>query len=146
MNINQVTIVGRLTRDPEKKSLPSGKSVVNASIATSRTYKDANGQKQESTEFHNIVAFEKNADIMAQYLKKGQLVGVIGRLQTRAWDDKNTGKTMYRTEVIVEQMQMGPKAGNAGNDTQSKERSDFDNQESETSAEADAINPNDIPF
>lgn len=144
MNINQVTIVGRLTRDPEKKALPNGTSVVNASIATGRTYKDKNDQKQEETEFHNVVAFGKTADIMAQYLKKGQLVGVMGRLQTRSWDDKDSGKKMYRTEIVVDQMQMGPKAGNAGGETrsQSNESQESGGQE----APAEDINPDDIPF
>lgn len=150
MNINQVTIVGRLTRDPEKKALPNGTSVVNASIATSRTYKDKNDQKQEDTEFHNVVAFAKTADIMAQYLKKGQLVGIMGRLQTRSWDDKDSGKKMYRTEIVVDQMQMGPKAGNAGGDTRSQADKDFDNYgKDEPAAEggADApVNADDIPF
>lgn len=151
MNINQVTIVGRLTRDPEKKALPNGTSVVNASVATSRTWKDKNDQKQEEVEYHNVVAFAKTADIMAQYLKKGQLVGIIGRLQTRSWDDKDSGKKMYRTEIVVDQMQMGPKAGNAGGDTRSQADKDFDNYgkgESLATGEEgkDPINPDDIPF
>jgi len=149
MNINQVTIVGRLTRDPEKKALPNGTSVVNASVATSRTWKDKNGQKQEDAEFHNVVAFGNTADIMAQYLKKGQLVGVIGRLQTRSWDDKDSGKKMYRTEIVVEQMQMGPKAGNAGGgDTRSQADKDFDEmgKPEEDEQGKEAINPDDIPF
>lgn len=151
MNINQVTIVGRLTRDPEKKALPNGTSVVNASVATSRTWKDKNGQKQEDAEFHNVVAFGNTADIMAQYLKKGQLVGIMGRLQTRSWDDKDSGKKMYRTEIVVEQMQMGPKAGNAGGDTRSQADKDFDSYGKDEAPAAegegkDPINPDDIPF
>lgn len=150
MNINQVTIVGRLTRDPEKKALPNGTSVVNASVATSRTWKDKSDQKQEEVEYHNIVAFAKTADIMAQYLKKGQLVGIIGRLQTRTWDDKDSGKKMYRTEIVVDQMQMGPKAGNAGGDTRSQADKDFDNYGKddpvEEGGEEKPVNPDDIPF
>lgn len=137
MNINQVTIVGRLTRDPEKKALPNGTSVVNASVATSRTWKDKNGQKQEDAEFHNVVAFGKTADIMAQYLQKGQLVGIMGRLQTRSWEDKDSGKKMYRTEIMVEQMQMGPKAGN--------HRAEETRNDTHIDASED-INPDNIPF
>lgn len=111
MNLNQVTLIGRLTRDPEKKALPSGVSVTNFSLATSRTWKDANGEKKEEVEYHNLVAFGKTADVIAQYLKKGQLANVVGRLCTRSWDDKETAKKMYRTEVIVETMQMGPRPG-----------------------------------
>lgn len=148
MNINQVTIVGRLTRDPEKKALPNGTSVVNASVATSRTWKDKNGQKQEEAEFHNVVAFANTADIMAQYLKKGQLVGIIGRLQTRSWDDKESGKKMYRTEIVVDQMQMGPKSGNAGasQDDRSQADKDFDEMGKPEGGEEKPINPDDIPF
>lgn len=145
MNINQVTIVGRLTRDPEKKALPNGTSVVNASVATSRTWKDKNDQKQEEVEYHNVVAFAKTADIMAQYLKKGQLVGIIGRLQTRTWDDKESGKKMYRTEIIVDQMQMGPKAGNAGGERSQADDS-HDASEGVDAPTEEPKNPDDIPF
>jgi len=147
MNINQVTIVGRLTRDPEKKALPNGTSVVNASVATSRNWKDKNGAKQESAEFHNIVAFGTTADIMAQYLKKGQLVGIVGRLQTRAWDDKDSAKKMYRTEIIVESMQMGPKSAAATGTSQPSNSSPKKSKDLDTiEYPEDEINPDDIPF
>jgi len=145
MNINKVTIVGRLVRDPEQKALPNGTAVVNCSVATSRQWKDKDGQKQEDAEFHNVVAFAKTAEIMAQYLKKGQLVGIMGRLQTRTWDDKDSGKKMYRTEIVVEEMQMGPKAGTGSGatqtDTASREEAKVAPQDN-----GDAINPDDIPF
>lgn len=112
MNLNQVTIIGRLTRDPEQKALPNGTAVSNFSVATSRTWKDKAGAKQEETEFHNCVAFGRTAEVIGQYLKKGQLVNVVGRLQTRNWE--KDGHKNYRTEIIVDQMQMGPKAGTSG--------------------------------
>lgn len=108
MNLNKVFLIGRLTRDPESRALPSGQSVVNFGLATDRFYNDKAGQKQQQTEFHNIVAFGKLADITSQYLNKGSLVLIEGRLQTRSWKD-NAGNQKYRTEIITERLQMGPK-------------------------------------
>lgn len=108
MNINHVTIVGRLTRDPEMKALPSGSKVTNFSVATSRTYVNENGGKVETPEFHSIVAFGKTAELAAQYLKKGQLCGIEGRLQTRSWE--KDGSKQYRTEIIADRVQFGPKS------------------------------------
>lgn len=116
MNINKAIVVGRLTRDPEMKALPNGSKVTNMSIATSRNWVSDGGEKREVTEFHNIVVFNRVAETCAQYLKKGQMCGVEGRLQTRTWDDQQSGKKMYRTEIVAEQVQFGPKPGqnNAG--------------------------------
>ena len=88
----------------------SGNSVVNVDIATSRTWYDQNKEKREKTEFHKVVAYGKTAEIMNQYLTKGQLVGIEGRLETRTWEGKKDGIKRYSTEIIVERMQMGPKA------------------------------------
>ncbi|KKR03846.1 MAG: Single-stranded DNA-binding protein [Parcubacteria group bacterium GW2011_GWF2_39_13b] len=110
MNFNKAIVLGRLTRDPEQRALPSGQAVVNFSIATSRFYKDNSGAKQTSTDFHNIVAFGKLADICARYLKKGGLVLVEGRIQTRSWQDKDNNRRS-RTEIVMESMQLGPKSG-----------------------------------
>jgi single-strand DNA-binding protein len=109
MNFNKVILVGRLTRDPETRSLPSGQSVASFGLATGRVFNDKNGQKQETTEFHNIVFFGRTAEIASQYLKKGTLVLVEGRIQTRNWQD-NDGNKKYRTEIIGERMQLGPKS------------------------------------
>lgn len=141
MNINQVTIVGRMVRDPELKALPNGNAVVNFSVATSRTWKGTDGQKKEETEFHNCVAFQRTAEVIGQYLKKGQLVGITGRLQTRSWDDKDSGKKVYKTEIFVDQMQMGPKAGNGGGAQATASTEDQGNNTGEKT-----IDPNDIPF
>jgi len=109
MNLNKAFILGRLTRDPEQRTLPNGRSVSNFSIATNRIWTDqGSGEKQEQTEFHNIVAFGKLAEICNQYLTKGQLVLVEGRIQTRSWEDQN-GNKRFRTEIIAENMQMGPR-------------------------------------
>ncbi len=107
MYLNKVQIIGNLTRDPEIKSLPSGIKVVSGSLATNRVWKDQNGAKKEATEYHNIVAFGKPGELIAQYMKKGGSLYIEGRLQTRSWDDKE-GKKNYRTEIVVENFQFGP--------------------------------------
>jgi single-strand DNA-binding protein len=111
MYINKVFLYGNLTRDPELKALPTGNQVCSFGIATNRAYKDKDGNKQEQTEFHNITLFGRQAEVAHQYLKKGRPVFIEGRLQTRSWDDKDSGKKMYRTEIIVDNFQFGPSAG-----------------------------------
>lgn len=114
MYINKALLYGNLTRDPELKSLPSGIKVCSFSIATNRVWKDKNGAKQESVDFHNIVTFGPQADIVAQYLRKGSAVFVEGRIQTRSWEGAD-GQKKYRTEVVSERIQFGPKsAGTSG--------------------------------
>jgi len=107
MYLNKATIIGNLTRDPELKALPSGQNVVNFSVATNRVWKDKEGAKQEQAEFHNVVAFGKQAETIAQYMKKGSQILVEGRLQTRSWEADGVKK--YATEIILEQFQFGAK-------------------------------------
>lgn len=110
MNLNKVFLIGRLTRDPETRSLPSGKSVTSFGLATDRIFTDKSGQKQQDTQFHNIVLFGRLAEISSQYLTKGSLAYIEGRLQTRNWQD-SSGNKKYRTEIIAERLQLGPRAG-----------------------------------
>jgi len=112
MNVNQAVVVGRLTRDPELKALPSGSKVVNMSVATSRSYVRKDGTKEETTEFHNVIAFGATAETCGRYLTKGQQVAVTGRLQTRTWE-KQDGCKVYRTEIIADNIQFGAKPQNA---------------------------------
>lgn len=112
MYLNKVIIAGNLTRDPELKALPSGANVASFGVATNRVYKDKDGNKQEATEFHNIVVFGRQADTSAQYLKKGQQVLVEGRLQTRSWE--KDGTKQYRTEIVADRVQFGAKGGTSG--------------------------------
>jgi single-strand DNA-binding protein len=145
MYLNKAFLYGNLTRDPELKALPSGSNVASFGIATNRTYKDKNGAKQEATEFHNIVAFGRTAEVIAQYMKKGRPIFVEGRIQTRSWDDKETGKKNYRTEIVVDTFQFGADGGrgaggNTGPDEQpspTEEAIKYPDEE---------INPEDIPF
>jgi single-strand DNA-binding protein len=113
MYLNKALVIGNLTRDPEMKALPSGMKVTSISVATNSTWKDAQGQKQEKTEYHNVVVFGRQAETASQYLKKGQSVMVEGRMQTRSWDASD-GQKKYRTEIIADRVQFGPKAGGAG--------------------------------
>jgi single-strand DNA-binding protein len=110
MNLNKAMLLGNLTRDPESRVIPSGQQVVSFGIATNRMWTDQSGAKQQKTEFHNIVAWGKLAQICAQYLKKGQLVYVEGRIENRSWDAQD-GTKKSRTEIVLENMQMGPRFG-----------------------------------
>ncbi len=103
MSLNRAQVIGNLTRDPEIRSTPSGQSVANFSVATSSSWKDAQGTKQERTEFHNIVAWGKLAEICGQYLAKGRKAYVEGRLQTRDWETPE-GQKRQRTEIIADEV------------------------------------------
>jgi single-strand DNA-binding protein len=151
MYLNKVELYGNLTRDPEVKALPSGQQVANFAIATNRSYKDKNGARQEQTEFHNVVAFGRTAEVIGQYLKKGRPIYVEGRLQTRTWD--KDGQKQYRTEVIVENFQFGADGGRGegGSAPRMAEAqsggSDMDMGSSDAIQYPDEeINPEDIPF
>lgn len=113
MNLNKVLILGNLTRDPELRQTPSGQAVCAFGVATNRKYTDKMGQKQEQVEFHNIVAWGRQAEIINQYLHKGSSILVEGRLQTRSWQDQQ-GAKHWKTEVIAERIQLGPKGAGAG--------------------------------
>ncbi|MDI3496574.1 MAG: single-strand DNA-binding protein [Patescibacteria group bacterium] len=105
MNLNKAMIIGNLTRDPELKSTPSGQNVVSFSVATNLIWTDQSGNQQKKTEFHNIIAWQKLAEICAKYLKKGSKVYIEGRLQTTDWTG-NDGVKRYRTEIVAENMIM----------------------------------------
>ncbi|MBZ9577426.1 single-stranded DNA-binding protein [Patescibacteria group bacterium] len=108
MNLNKVFVLGNLTADPIVRALPSGQSVANFGLATNRIFYDRDRQKQQRTEFHNIVAFGRSAEIAQQYLRKGSMVLIEGRIQTRNWQD-SSGNKRYRTEIITERLQLGPR-------------------------------------
>lgn len=145
MYLNKVMLFGNLTRDPELRALPSGMNVCNFSIATNRVYRDREGKKQEQADFHNIVVFGRQADTVAQYLKKGSSVYVEGRMQTRSWDDKTSGEKKYRTEVVAERVQFGPRAGGGGGKRAESEEVATGNGQG-IEYPKDDINPEDIPF
>lgn len=113
MNLNKVFLIGRLTQDPEARSTSSGQGVTTLNMATNRVWNDKAGQKQEATEFHRVVAWGRLGEIASQYLKKGGLVLIEGRLQTRSWTDQNNNKK-YTTEIIAEGLQLGPRSAGGG--------------------------------
>jgi single-strand DNA-binding protein len=104
--INKVTLVGRLGKDPEIRSTPGGQTVAKFSLATDEKFTDKSGEKQERTEWHNIVAWARLAEICGQYLRKGSLVYIEGSIRTDSWEDKESGQKKYRTEIIAREMKM----------------------------------------
>ncbi len=146
MYLNKAMIIGNLTRDPEIKALPSGIKVASFSVATNRVWKDKNGVKQENVDYHNVVVFGRQAEIVGQYMKKGSSILVEGRMQTRSWDDAS-GVKKYRTEVVVDRMQFGPKreggvAPSFGGTPAEDDKKALDTIE----YPEEEINPEDIPF
>lgn len=163
MYLNKALIIGNLTRDPEVKSLPSGITVASFSVATNRVWKDKNGAKQENTDFHNVVIFGRQAEIVGQYLKKGSSVLVEGRMQTRSWDAQD-GSKKYRTEIVADRVQFGPRreggsdmgavdAGGGAKSAKGKSSKDSSRDKVDSAGTIDSIeypsdeiNPEDIPF
>jgi single-strand DNA-binding protein len=146
MYLNKAMIFGNLTRDPELKALPSGMQVCSFSVATNRSYTDRDGKKQESTDYHNVVAFGKQAEVIAKYVTKGRGIYVEGRMQTRSWE--KDGQKQYRTEIIMDRFEFGPSTGGGASMNNSAAPSaqkdggapvlpDYPEEE---------INPEDIPF
>jgi single-strand DNA-binding protein len=110
MNLNKVFVLGNLTKDPELRSTPSGQSVCTFGLATNRFYTTGEGKKEQQVEYHSIVAWGKQAELIQQYSKKGSLLLVEGRLQTRDWQD-DKGVKHWKTEIVAERLQLGPKMG-----------------------------------
>jgi single-strand DNA-binding protein len=147
MNLNKVFIIGNLTREPEMRTLPSGQPVCTFSIATNRTWKDKSGARQTMAEYHNIVMFGRLAEIAKQYLTRGKMVFIEGRIQTRSWE--KDGQKRSRTEIVAEEMQMGPRGSDMGGGTgPHNETSQQHKEEVETIQYPDEgeINPDEIPF
>ena len=147
MNLNKVFVLGNLTADPIARALPSGQSVVNFGLATNRIFYDKDKQKQQQTEFHNIVAFGRIAEIAQQYLKKGSMVLIEGRIQTRSWQD-SSGNKRYRTEIITEKLQLGPRAAGKVIPTEEKETplEEIPIIEEGGEGKDEEINVSDLPF
>jgi len=152
MYLNKAFIIGNLTRDPELKAIPSGIKVCSFSVATNRVWKDKNGAKQEAADYHNVVVFGRQAETVAQYMKKGSQVMVEGRMQTRSWDDAATNTKKYRTEVIADRVQFGSGGGNGGGSgaprasTPSAPSADEDSSLDTIEYPDEQINAEDIPF
>lgn len=142
-SVNKAILIGNLGKDPELRHMPNGDAVVNFSVATSDSYKDRDGNKQEKTEWHNVVIYGKLAEIAAQYLKKGSTVYLEGRIQTRKW--QKDGVDRYTTEIIANVMQML-----GGKDSGEKQEQPQQRQQQSARAPAkplpEAFDDSDIPF
>jgi single-strand DNA-binding protein len=147
-SLNKVMLIGNLGKDPEMRYTPAGVPVASFSMATSESWRDQDGNTQERTEWHNIVAWRKLAEICAEYLKKGKKVYIEGRIQTRSFDDKNTGQKRYMTEVIADNMIMLDGGGMRGGEgTQERSR----NVDAPAQAQPEGTEPgksadDDLPF
>jgi len=119
-SVNKVILVGNLGKDPEVKYTPTGTPVAKFSLATNESYKDKSGQWQERTEWHNIVAWQRLAEIVGEYVKKGSKLYIEGRIQTSSWDDKQTGEKKYRTEIVANDLVL--LSGRGEGDTESGSR------------------------
>lgn len=147
-SVNKVILIGNLGKDPEVRYTPNGLAVANITIATSEVWKDkASGENQERTEWHRVSMYNRLAEITGEYLRKGSKVFIEGRLQTRKWQDKNTGQDRYTTEIIADSLEMLGKAGGAGSEpssstTSSSSKSAADMPQTEAIESFD----DDIPF
>lgn len=149
MNLNKAFIIGNLTRDPELRTLPSGAPVASFGVATNRVWKNQKGENQQETQFHNIVVFGRLAELASQYLKKGGLIFVEGRIQTRTWDAQD-GSKRSRTEIVAETLQFGPRRGGEGGGFRQNNESGQPNTPEEIQTiqypDGEDINPEEIPF
>lgn len=151
MYLNKALIAGNLTRDPELRSLPSGQKVASFSVATNRFWKDQSGQRQQATDYHNIVVFGPQGENTAKYLTKGSQVLIEGRIQTRSWDGQD-GKKNYRTEIVADRVQFGQKGsassapGQPDTNTDSSDQGPTEQNTPTIEYPDDDIDPEDIPF
>ncbi len=146
MNLNKIFVLGRLTNDPQLKTIPSGQSVATFSVATNRVWFDKAGSKQEETEYHNVVVWGRQAEVASQFLIKGSLVLIEGRIKTRTWQSKE-GQNRKTTEIISERMQLGPRpSGATGNVGSQRISPKMDDLQSIDVSEDEDIKPEDLPF
>jgi single-strand DNA-binding protein len=153
-SVNKVILIGNLGKDPEIKYTPSGTAVAKFSLATNERYKDKSGEWQDRTEWHNIVAWQRLAEIVGEYVKKGSKLYIEGRLQTSSWDDKESGQKKYRTEVIANDLVLlsargeGDEAGGsrAFSRGASSGGNSFDQRAPDESLAQTEITDDDIPF
>jgi single-strand DNA-binding protein len=159
-SVNKVILVGNLGKDPEVKFTPQGTAVAKITVATSSSYKDKqSGEWKETTEWHNVVLWQRQAEIAGEYLKKGNKVYIEGRLQTRSWDDKQTGQKKYMTEVVASELVLmgggggggqregGYSGGRAsGGAADSFDQSGPDSFDSQPAGRGTEITDDDIPF
>jgi len=148
-SVNKATLIGNVGKDPEVKFLPSGSAVANFTLATSERFKDKGGEFQERTEWHNLVAYQRLAEIVRDYVKKGSKVYVEGRIQTRSWDDQQSGQKRYRTEIVVNDLVLLSGRGEGETGGYSRSGSSYDQRQpahSDDLVQSTEITDDDIPF
>jgi single-strand DNA-binding protein len=150
-SLNRVQLIGNLGKDPEVKYTPQGTAVAKLTIATNERFKDKGGEWQDRTEWHNVVLWQRLAEIAGEYLKKGGKVYIEGRLQTRSWDDKQTGQKKYMTEVVASDLILLGGRGEGGDfgggaRSSSSGSNNFDQRVPEQELPAGPITDEDIPF
>ena len=149
-SVNKVFLLGNVGKDPEVRSTGGGMAVANFSLATSDRFQDAQGNWQDRTEWHNLVAFKRTAEIVRDYVKKGSKLYIEGKIQTRSWDDKETGAKKYRTEIIVNDLSLlSGREDGGGSSRSSNAPSNMDQRQpaaSDEYSQAAEISDDDIPF
>ena len=146
MNLNKVFLIGRLTQDPEARSTPSGQNVTTIKMATNRVWNDPSGQRKDATEYHTVIAWGRLGDVAARYLKKGGLVMIEGRMQTRNWTDQS-GVKKYITEIIAEGLQLGPRpAGSTSTYQSDSPMSDIKKSGPVAAPRSEPVKDSDIPI
>ncbi len=148
-SVNKVILVGHLGKDPEVKYTPSGTPIAKFTLATNERYKDKDGNWQDRTEWHNIVAWQRTAEIVGEYCKKGSQVYLEGRLHTDSWEDKETHQKKYRTDIVVNDLVLlgGRGSGEGGERTRAASANSFDQRAPEPEpAQSTQITDEDIPF
>lgn len=148
-SINKATLIGNVGKDPEVKFLPSGSAVANFTLATSERFKDKSGEFQERTEWHNLVAYQRLAEIVRDYVKKGSKLYVEGRIQTRSWDDQQSGQKRYRTEIVVNDLVLLSGRGEGESGSYSRSTASYDQRPpagADELVQSTEITDDDIPF
>jgi single-strand DNA-binding protein len=153
--VNKVFLLGNVGKDPEIRTTPGGMTVASFSLATADRAKDAQGNWADKTEWHNLVAFQRTAEIVRDYVKKGTQIFVEGKIQTRSWDDKESGQKKYRTEVLINELSLLGGRGDSGTSAGSSSPGSYSGSRASSSSSANApsndyadqgITDEDIPF
>jgi single-strand DNA-binding protein len=144
--VNKVTLLGFVGKNPEIRSTTGGTLVANFSVATTERYKDRDGKQAERTEWHNIVAFARTAEIVRDYAKKGTLLYLEGKLETKSWDDKETGHKNYRTQIVISRINLLPSGAGKSSDSSTPADSGIQEDDSMTTNYSDEQGASDIPF
>ena len=145
MNLNKVFIIGRLTADPQLRTTPTGTEVATIGVATNRTWVDKSGQKKDEAEFHNVVVWGKQASIVKQFLTKGSIIFIEGRLQTRSWEGKD-GQPRKTTEIVADRIQLGPRPSGGAPKNPAAEGPATKEEMPVIDIDSEEIKPEDLPF